>query len=219
MYSRRGWTPATGPGGSCSPPRWSRPTFERCCCAGSATPDLTAISADESYLLYPVETSPIWEPVKRRTRLQNCKESVVDPEPITDIPSDLEQVGGHAGCCLSSWSTSEAAQVDRRRLDGPAGAGGESPGICTTPRSQTFVWSIRLRRRRRPCLSYLRIERLAGCVEYIPPFTTCLARGQLRAGRRRSPTATGPGRRAAGQGRHSTSPTGSFRVTDGNMHN
>ena len=44
----------------------------------------------------------------------------------------------------------------------------------------------------RACGVYLQLDRLAGCVEYIPPFKTCLVRDHLRAGRRRAPDGYGP---------------------------
>jgi hypothetical protein len=56
------------------------------------SPELAAIAEDESYLPYSVEPSPVKERSTRKTRLQARMESIVIPEPITDIPSDMEDM-------------------------------------------------------------------------------------------------------------------------------
>ena len=105
----------------------------------------------------------------------------------TNRATNPRNIGGDEGYC--SRSTRPQAYVDRTRLAGPAGAGGD----------RDFTRNVDLARnhgndrRRRPCPSNLHLDRLAGCLEVFPAFLTDLVRSQLWAGRRRSPTATGPG--------------------------
>ena len=101
------------------------------------------------------------------------------------------------------------SQADRARLDCPAGAGG---GIgIVDPERYGYAGDAD-----RTCGVYLHLDRLAGCAEYIPPFTTCQVRDHLRAGRRRAR----PGARTYGPDHQSAQSTGAsprVRVSDRNV--
>ena len=98
----------------------------------------------------------------------------------------------------STRSPRQEEPCDRTRLDGPAGAGGghsstsrpfDRIGTTATPATPTVpVW-------------YLRLDRLAGCVEYISTIRDVSSHRHQRAGRRRAPDGYGLGTRTHGPDR------------------
>ena len=112
------------------------------------------ISDDEDQeLLYVLEIiSPSPDTNRPKTRYQACLDSLVYSEPATDIPSETE--GTSVVDASAGVRRPHAPRRPSRSWRGCALHRGRGPGAV-----------LRLRRRRRPCLSGLHLDRLAGCVE------------------------------------------------------
>ena len=127
---------------------------------------------------------------RRQTRMDYLMENIVFPSPTTSQPDGEELAGIVQGRRLHRRSTADAktAQLELAGIKHFSGIV-DPEGATATPATPTVPrWSLHL-------------DRLAGCVECIPPFMTCLGEilhGPAGGGRRGSPGSYGPGTRSYG---------------------
>jgi hypothetical protein len=112
---------------------------------------------EEEHIPGTVPTTPHGRTKGPQTRWRALMDNVVIPEPITDIPSDLEATQTKPKRSISAWM-----QVDRTPLDGPAGACGELRCEAETPVSTQRTGYAD------DTDCYLRLDHLAGCLDSDP---------------------------------------------------